>query len=112
MLFLMMSIDKRYNELFHAENKRRGYRDADTYILLTYRSALLVAVLICLNLYMNHLGASGLVRVLATLLLFIQLTTLLESNEEDQVGKVLNWKFLVISILLASLYISMKFNLL
>lgn len=112
MLFLMMSIDKRYNELFYAANKRRAYKDADSIILLTYRSSLLIAVLVCINLYMNDLNASGLIRVLITLISFVQLTTLLEKREEDQVSKILNPKFLTISILLAVLYTAMKLNLL
>jgi 4-hydroxybenzoate polyprenyltransferase len=112
MLFLMMSIDKRYNELFYAQNKRRAYRDADTEILLTYRSSLLIAVLVCINLYMNDLNASGLIRVLITLLSFVQLMTLLDKREEDQVSKILNPKFLALAILLAVLYTAMKLNLL
>ena len=112
MVFLMMSIDKRYNELFHAANKRRAYKDQDIEILLTYRSALLITVLICINLYMNDLNASGIIRVMATLLLFVQLTTLLENREEDQVSKILNPKFFILAILLAVLYTTMKLNLL
>ena len=112
MVFLMMSIDKRYNELFHAANKRRAYKDQDIEILLTYRSALLITVLICINLYMNDLNASGIIRVMVTLLLFVQLTTLLENREEDQVSKILNPKFFILAILLAVLYTTMKLNLL
>lgn len=112
MLFLMMSIDKRYNELFYAENKRRAYKDPDIEILLTYRSSLLIAVLVCINLYMNDLNASGPIRVLITLISFIQLTTLLEKREEDQVSKILNPKFLALAIILAVLYTAMKLNLL
>ena len=108
----MMGIDKRYNELFYAANKRRAYKDVDTEILLTYRSSLLIAVLVCINLYMNDLNASGLIRVLITLLSFVQLTTLLEKREEDQVSKILNPKFLALAILLAILYTAMKLNLL
>ena len=111
-LFLMMSIDKRYNELFHAANKRRAYKDYDIEILLTYRSALLITVLVCINLYMNDLNASGLIRVMVTLLSFVQLTTLLENREEDQVSKILNPKFFIIGIILAVLYTTMKLNLL
>jgi 4-hydroxybenzoate polyprenyltransferase len=112
MLFLMMSLDKRYNELFYAENKRRAYRDHDVATLVAYRSALLVAVLVSINLYMNDLNASGIVRVLVTLLLFVQLTTLLEKKEEDQVVKILNPVFFVLSFALALLYAAMKLNLL
>ena len=112
LLFLMMSIDKRYNELFHAANKRRAYRDNDVETLLAYRSALLISVLVSINLYMNDLNASGIVRVLVTLISFVQLTTLLDKKEEDQVSKILNPVFLVLGILLAILYVSMKLNLL
>jgi hypothetical protein len=108
----MMTVDKRYNELFHAENKRRAYKNQDVETLLTYRSSLLIAVLICINLYMNDLNASGVVRVLVTLLSFVQLATFLEQKEEDQVTKILNPLFLVLGILLAMLYVVMKRNLL
>jgi hypothetical protein len=107
----MMSVDKRYNELFYGLNKRRAYQDQDTKILLTYRSSLLIGVLICINIYMNDLNASGVVRLLVTLLSFVQLTTLLEKKEEDQVSKILNPLFLVLGILLVLLYIVMKQNL-
>lgn len=110
MVFLMMSLDKRYNELFHSANKRRAYKDGDIEILLTYRSSLLVTVLICINLYMNDLNASGMIRVMVTLLSFVQLTTLLDNREEDQVNKILNPKFFILTILLAVLYTTMKLN--
>lgn len=111
-LFLMMSIDKRYVELSHSENSRRAYKGNDLQLLLSYRSALLVAILICLNLYMNDLGASALIRVLITFLSFIQLTFLLEKNEEDQVLKILNFKFIFILFLQGILYIFMKLHIL
>ena len=111
-LFLMMSIDKRYNELFHSENSRRAYRGNDLQLLLSYRSAFLVAILICINLYMNDLIATGFVRVLVTFLSFVQLTSLLERNEEDQVSKILNFKFLFILLILALLYVLVKLNIL
>jgi hypothetical protein len=60
---------------------------------------------------MNDLNASGVVRLLVTLLSFVQLTTLLEKKEEDQVSKILNPLFLVLGILLVLLYIVMKQNL-
>jgi 4-hydroxybenzoate polyprenyltransferase len=111
-LFLMMSIDKRYNELFHSENSRRAYRGSDQQLLLSYRSAFLVAILICINLYMNDLVASGFIRVLVTFLSFVLLTSLLEKNEEDQVSKILNFKFVAIMLILALLYVLIKLNIL
>lgn len=110
-VFLMMSIDKRYNELLHSENSRRAYTVNDLQLLLSYRSALIVATIICINLYMNDLVAAGFVRVLVTFLLFIQLTSLVEKNEEDQVSKILNLKFLLISLMLSFLYVLVKFRL-
>jgi decaprenyl-phosphate phosphoribosyltransferase len=111
-LFLMMSIDKRYNELFHSINARRAYKGHDIQILLTYRSSLLITVLVCINLYMNDLNASGLMRVMVTLISFVQLTTLMDNQEEDQVAKILNGKFLTLTILLGVLYVAMKMNIL
>jgi hypothetical protein len=61
---------------------------------------------------MNDLNASGLVRVMVTLLSFVQLTTFLEKKEEDQVTKILNPNFLILGSLLAILYCAMKLNLL
>ena len=107
-LFLMMSIDKRYNELAHSENSRRAYRNDDKQLLLSYRSALLVAVLVCVNLYLNELIESILLRVLITLLAFVNLNILLANNEEDQVSKVLNLKFLFISLFLGIIYVLLK----
>jgi decaprenyl-phosphate phosphoribosyltransferase len=110
-LFLMMSIDKRYNELKHSSNKRRAYKAHDIEVLLIYRSALLITVLVCINLYMNDLKAAGILRVLVTLISFVQLTTYIESNEEDQVSKILNPKFLILTFLLLLLYFLIKFDL-
>ena len=112
MLFLMMSIDKRYNELFYSVNNRRAYNEQDLEVLLSYRSALLIAVLVCINLYMNDLNATSIIRVLVTLFSFVQLTDLVEKREEDQVSKIMSPKFLIFAFLLALLYTAMKLNIL
>jgi 4-hydroxybenzoate polyprenyltransferase len=107
-LFLMMGLDKRYHELSHHHNKRRAYKKQDLPLLLAYRSALMISVLVCLNLYLRELETAVMLHVAVTLTAFYGMASFLDDKREDQVKKVLNGRSLLIIILLTLVYLLIK----